>query len=357
MIKSLMLFIMVVFAQNCFAQQDSLVWSDEFNGTGVPDPAKWGYDLGAGGWGNNEIQNYTNSYQNSRQEGGSLIIDAVKSGTAWTSARLLTRYKFDFTYGRVVFRAKLPVGIGTWPALWLLGSNLSTKGWPGCGEIDVMEHVGKNPGVVQCALHTPSSYGNTVNKMSKLISTFNTEFHDYQVNWTAQKMEFSIDSILFYTYNPSEKNSATWPFDKPFFIIMNIAMGGNMGSDPQYETGGLKNGIYPTLTSARMELDFVRVYQHKSYPYGIDDPADKEGKRSLEKFNLSPNPTTGKFNINLPPGIFATGAIFNWSGKKIFQFTASEAVTEIDLSSYPRGLYCISLQSEGNISTKKLILK
>ena len=355
--KSLILIVMLGLAQYCFAQQDSLVWSDEFNGTGVPDPAKWGYDLDNNGWGNNEIQNYTNSYQNSRQEGGSLIIDALKSGTVWTSARLLTRYKFEFTYGRLVFRAKLPVGIGTWPALWMLGANLGTKGWPGCGEVDVMEHVGKNPGFVQSALHTPSSYGNTVNKQSKFISTFNTEFHEYQVNWTPEKMEFSIDSVLFYTYNPSVKNSSTWPFDKSFFIIMNIAMGGNWGSDPQYETGGLKNGIDPTLTSARMVIDFVRVYQMKSYPYGIGDPPDNGNTRKLEKLNLSPNPTNGKFQINLPAGIFATGAIFNGNGRNISQFTANTPVTEIDLSAFPKGLYCVRLQSEGDIFTKKLILK
>ena len=354
MLKSLLLIVLFGLAQICRAQQDSLVWSDEFNGTGVPDPAKWGYDLGAGGWGNNEIQTYTSSYQNSRQENGLLVIDALKSGGSWTSARLLTRYKFEFTYGRVVFRAKLPVGSGTWPALWMLGANLSTSGWPACGEVDVMEHVGKEQGVVRSSLHTPSSYGATVNTKMKIVPTCSVEFHEYQVAWTQDKIEFSIDNVLFYTYNPSVKNSSTWPFNKPFFIIMNIAMGGNWGSDPQYETGGLKNGIDPALTSARMEIDYVRVYQHKAYPFGIGDPT---GKGKLDKINFSPNPTNGKFQINLPAGVFATGAIFNLNGRNISEFTADKQVTEIDLSAFPSGLYCVRLQSEGNTFTKKLILK
>jgi beta-glucanase (GH16 family) len=355
MIKSLIFFVLFGFALVCQAQQDTLIWSDEFDGSGAPDPTKWGYDLGTNsGWGNNEIQNYTNSTQNSRQEGGMLVIQAVKYGSVWNSARLLTRYKFTFTYGTLIFRAKLPAGIGTWPALWMLGANLGTAGWPACGEVDVMEHVGKDPGVVHSSLHPLSSSGATVNTKAKTVSNFDTEFHTYMVKWTADKMEFSIDSVLFYTYNPPVKTSSTWPFDKPCFIIMNIAMGGNWGSDPQYETGGLKNGIYPGLTSATMTLDYVRVYQPKSYPYGIGDPP---GNRKPDKLNFFPNPTNGKFHLSLPPGVFATGTIFNVTGNSVARFTADEPVTEIDLSAFPKGIYCVRLQSEGKLFTKKLILE
>ncbi len=355
--KYLVLILFSGLARIALAQQDSLVWSDEFNGSGAPDPAKWGYDLGAGGWGNNEIQNYTNSTQNSRQEGGMLVINAVKNGSTWTSARLLTRYKFSFTYGTVIFRAKLPVGIGTWPALWMLGANLGTAGWPACGEVDVMEMVGKDPAVIHSSIHTPSSYGATVNTKTKYVGTFNTEFHTYQVKWTPEKMEFSIDSVAFYTYNPSVKNSSTWPFDKACFLIMNIAMGGNWGSDPQYETNGLKNGIDPTLSTATMTVDYVRVYQPKTYPYGIGDPPGNGTRGKSDKINLVPNPTDGKFTITLPAGVFATGAVFNGNGQSITKFTADSPVTEIDLSSYPRGLYCVRLQSDGDMFTEKLILK
>jgi beta-glucanase (GH16 family) len=354
--RKLLLFIALIWlAPFCFAQQPTLVWSDEFEGTGAPDPAKWGYDLGNNnGWGNNEVQTYTNLVQNARQENGSLIIDALKQGYTWTSARLLTNNKFEFKYGRVVFRAKLPVGIGTWPALWMLGENFASAGWPACGEIDVMEHVGKVPGQVHSTVHSPSSYGASVNTNAKYVSNFSTEFHTYELTWTYEKLEFRIDSVLFYTYKPNVRNGSTWPFDKPFFIIMNIAMGGNWGSAPQYETGGLKNGIDPSLTSARMELDYVRVYQ---YPAAVDDPQGGRIDRGLNKSFFSPNPTEGRLLIDLPCGTPATGNVYNLCGKTVYQFMANNPTTEIDLSALSKGLYCITLQSEGRSWTNKLIIK
>lgn len=354
--KSLIVFFFVIlFSQNSFAQQEALVWSDEFNGIGAPDPAKWSYDLGSNGWGNNEIQNYTNSYQNARQENGFLIIDALKSGNSWTSARLLTNNKLEIKYGRVVFRAKLPVGSGTWPALWMLGENFATKGWPACGEIDVMEHVGKDPGWVQCALHTPSSYGGgMVNFKKKFVSTANSEFHTYQVNWTYEKIEFSIDSVLYYTYKPTVRNLSTWPFDLPFFLIMNIAMGGNMGSDPQYETGGLKNGVDPALTSARMMIDYVRVYQ---YPIGIDDPDVEEINPNFEKSLFFPNPTYGKIIIKATSCQPGKGTIYNLLGSEVFHFQINNNCPDIDISVLPKGIYFLSVKSDGETKTQKLILK
>jgi beta-glucanase (GH16 family) len=253
-------------SQFAAGQCEVLVWSDEFNGTGSPNSAFWNYDLGQSGWGNNEVQNYTSNLANVRQENGNLIIEALKSGNSWTSARLKTQGKKSFRYGKIVFRAKLPTGSGTWPALWMLGDNITSVGWPACGEIDVMEHVGKNQNVVQAAMHTPSSFGNTTNKNSTTVSTASTEFHEYAVSWNAERMVFLVDNVPFYTYNPSPKNSSTWPFDLNQFLIMNIAMGGNLGSDPAYETGGLKNGIDPALVSAKMEIDYVRVYEERTEP-------------------------------------------------------------------------------------------
>lgn len=339
--------------QNCLAQTEMLVWSDEFEGTGVPDPVKWGYDLGNSGWGNNEVQSYTNLTQNSRQEGGVLIITALKTGNIWTSARLLTNNKYEFKYGRVVFRAKLPVGSGTWPALWMLGENFAAKGWPACGEIDIMEHVGKDPGWVQCAIHTPSSYGNTVNYMKKFISTANSEFHTYQLNWTYEKLELSIDSVLYYTYRPTVRNGSTWPFDKPFFLIMNIAMGGNMGSDPKYETGGLKNGIDPSLYMAKMEIDYVRVYQ---YPNSIDDTKGNNDGRDLENSIISPNPTNGRVLVNLPAGHQVQGDIYNLMGINVFKFQSNNNSMDIDISSLPKGLYVVSLSMVGKSKIQKIVL-
>ena len=232
-----------------------LVWSDEFDTQGSPDPSKWGYDKGAGGWGNNEKEYYTDRIDNSVVSDGTLKIILKKenfSGSAYTSARLLSYGKYSFKYGKIVVRAKLPAGGGTWPAIWMLGNSIFTAGigWPACGEVDIMEHVGNSPGVIHGSIHTTSSSGNTINTSTKTVSTFNSEFHLYEANWTSDRIEFSIDNQLFYTYAPSVKNSSTWPFDNPCFIILNVAIGGNFGG-----------AIDPAFTSAQMEIDYVRVYQ------------------------------------------------------------------------------------------------
>jgi beta-glucanase (GH16 family) len=248
--------------QAVYSQCEVLLWSDEFNGTGLPNSTDWGFDLGASGWGNNEVQNYTNSTTNVRQENGNLVIEAIKSGNNWTSARVKSQNKRTFTYGKIVFRAKLPTGVGTWPAFWLLGNNISSVGWPACGEIDVMEHVGKNQDVIQAALHTPSSFGNTQNKKSVVISNVSTEFHEYAVSWNKDRMIFMVDDVPYYTYQPAVKNASTWPFDAEHFLIMNIAMGGSFGGPT----------IDPALTSARMEIDYVRVYEERTSPL-VEGPA------------------------------------------------------------------------------------
>ncbi|WP_207435399.1 family 16 glycosylhydrolase [Sabulibacter ruber] len=242
---------------------NELVWSDEFEGEGAINSTWWGFDLGNGdnGWGNRELQSYTNKLDNVRRSAGNLIIEAKKQNGSWTSARVKTQGKFSFTHGRIEYRAKLAPGVGTWPALWMLGESITTKGWPACGEIDVMEYVDKKPGIVQCAMHTPSSHGNTQHVGFTPVPDATTAFHVYAAEWTENEIKFFVDNKLYYTYAPSVKNASTWPLNDDFFIIMNIAVGGNMGSEPTLETGGLKNGIDPNLTSTRMEVDYVRVYQ------------------------------------------------------------------------------------------------
>jgi beta-glucanase (GH16 family) len=231
-----------------------LVWSDEFSKDGAPDPLVWQFDMGNGsdGWGNHEVQYYTNESSNVKVKDGKLIITAINNNGNWTSARVKTQGKKSWRYSKVVFRAKLPTGRGTWPALWMLGENVSTKGWPACGEIDVMEHVGRDPGIVQCALHSPASHGNTIHKQSTPLPTFDSEFHNFEVNWDHEKIDFSVDGKLFYTYAPDVKDESTWPYDQPFFLIMNIAMGGGLGGP-----------IDPALKTAVMEVDYVRVYEKK----------------------------------------------------------------------------------------------
>lgn len=230
-----------------------LVWADEFNTDGEPCVENWNYDLGAGGWGNSEAQIYTRLSSNVKVENGLLKITAKKEnyqGSQYTSARLKTQGKFDFKYGKIEVKAKLPTGVGTWPAIWMLGSNITTVGWPKCGETDIMEHVGKRQGWVSSAMHTPSSNGNTVNHGEQFISDVSSAFHIYSVEWTSEKMIFAVDGKIHYTYNPSTKNSDTWPFDANQFIILNIAMGGTFGG-----------AIDPNFTSSTMEIDYVRVYQ------------------------------------------------------------------------------------------------
>ena len=235
-----------------------LVWSDEFDTDGAPDDTKWGYDLGDGcpnicGWGNNEKEYYTNRSENVIVEDGVLKITAKKEnyeGSQYTSTRMLTKGKFEFTYAKVEVRAKLPEGGGTWPAIWMLGANIGTVGWPGCGEIDIMEHVGNNQGAVSSALHTTSSSGNTINKGEQYIDDVSSEYHVYSVDWMPKKIIFSVDDVVHYTYNILVKNSSNWPFTDDQFLILNIAMGGGFGGN-----------IDPSFIESTMEIDYVRVYQ------------------------------------------------------------------------------------------------
>jgi len=232
-----------------------LLWSDEFDTDGQPDAAKWNYDIGTGsnGWGNGEVQYYTDRADNVTISDGTLKITAKKedySGASYTSARMKTQGLFGFTYGRVDVRAKLTTGGGTWPAIWALGTNFETVGWPACGEIDIMEYVGNNPGVVQSALHTTSSSGATENHKSTNISNETTEFHVYSLNWSPDEIAFLIDDEIFYKYNPAEKDDANWPYTADQFLILNVAMGGSLGG-----------AVDPAFVESSMEIDYVRVYQ------------------------------------------------------------------------------------------------
>ena len=232
----------------------SLIWSDEFNTAGAPDPAKWGYDMGDGcpgncGWGNNELQYYTNRPDNAIISGGTLkIISKAEnfSGKAYTSARLLSKDKFSFKYGKVETRAKLPAGVGTWPAIWMLGNNINTAGWPACGEIDIMEHLGRDLNKIYATLHYPGRSGGNADGNIKIITNATSDFHIYTLEWTSSLIRISVDGDLIH----SVVNSTSIPFNQNFFLIMNIAMGGNFGGP-----------VDPAFTNASMEIDYIRVYQ------------------------------------------------------------------------------------------------
>lgn len=228
----------------------TIAWSDEFSNTGLPDVNKWAYDIGTGtgGWGNNELQYYTNRLENAFCENGVLKIKAIKenyAGSAYTSARLVTRGKFDFKYGRVEVRAKLPAGVGTWPAVWMLGTNISTVGWPACGEIDIMEHRGSDINKIHTSLHYPGRSGGNPVTNTKVISNATTEFHLYRVDWSSTSIEFYIDNQVVFTV----ANTSSIPFNHSFYLLMNVAMGGNFGGS-----------VDPAFSNAMMEVDYIRVY-------------------------------------------------------------------------------------------------
>ena len=229
----------------------SLVWSEEFDTPGLPNASKWGYDIGtgSGGWGNNEVEYYTNRIQNAEVANGVLKITATKesyNGSAYTSARLLSKDKFSFKYGRLEARAKLPAGVGTWPAIWTLGNNISTAGWPACGEMDIMEHRGSELNKIFGTLHYPGRSGGNADGNTLTISNATTEFHNYILDWSPTSIKIYVDNQLVHTVT----NTSSLPFNQNFFIILNVAMGGNFGG-----------AVDPAFSTATMEIDYIRVYQ------------------------------------------------------------------------------------------------
>jgi beta-glucanase (GH16 family) len=229
--------------------QLSQVWSDEFSVDGMPDPSKWVFELGAGGWGNNEAEYYTNRKENALVSNGTLKIVAQKesfSGSQYTSARLVTKDKYSFTYGKVEVRAKVPAGIGTWPAVWMLGNNISTIGWPACGEIDIMEHRGSELNKIFGTLHYTGRSGGNANGNTKFVSTASTEFHVYTLEWAPNFIKISADGTVYH----SIFNNNDLPFNRDFFLIMNLAVGGNFAGP-----------IDQAFTSAVFEIDYIRVYR------------------------------------------------------------------------------------------------
>jgi len=241
----------------------ALVWSDEFDYEGLPDETKWSYDEGTGcpfvcGWGNNELEYYTvKQAKNARVENGHLIIEAHQENLKYnnfTSARLVTKGKGDWTYGRVEVRSKNPRGKGTWPAIWMLPTENIYGVWPRSGEIDIMEHVGYEPDTIYGTVHTLAyNHNRGTQKGDKLyVPDSESEFHVYSIDWTEEKIDFFIDDQQYFSFENENISSKEWPFDQAFHLILNIAVGGNWGG---------KYGIDPTIWPQRMEVDYVRVYQ------------------------------------------------------------------------------------------------
>jgi beta-glucanase (GH16 family) len=328
---------------------DYLVWSDEFNTTGAINSSNWFHQtipiINGQNWANGEIQHYTDRITNSYIDNGTLKILAKKESYTklgvtkqYTSARLNS--KFAFTYGKVEIKAKMPFGVGTFPALWMLGQNITesggywaatygTTGWPDCGEIDIIEHWGDNQDFVQSALHNRSSYGGTINKGGRLISNASTEFHVYTLDWNPSKMTFSVDGVVHYVYNPLNKNILNWPYDAPQYLLLNVAILPNIALN---------------FTESAMEIDYVRVYQ--SNPLSISE-------NIFNDIKVYPNPASAEINISSQLNIDKV-ELYDITGKLILSKLKSQ--NTINVNNIKSGLYMLKIYSGDKSSTKKVII-
>ena len=241
-----------------------LTWSDEFNGSNgsAPDPAKWAIETGGNGWGNNELEYYTARSQNAHQADGNLVITALQetyTGTDgvtrnYTSARLKTSALFNQAYGRFEARIKIPAGQGLWPAFWMLGQDIGTAGWPACGEIDIMENVGFEPSKVHGTVHGPGYSGShgLTGVYTLPAGRFSDAFHVFAVEWEPSAVRFYVDGNLYETRTPADLPAGTrWVYDHPFFVLLNVAVGGDWPGSPDGST------VFPQT----MLVDYVRVYR------------------------------------------------------------------------------------------------
>jgi beta-glucanase (GH16 family) len=284
----------------------SLTWSDEFEGlNGSPvDPAKWSFDIGGNGWGNNELESYTNRSVNSHLEDGALLIRVLKETYTgsdnitrnYTSARLLTRNKFTQAYGRFEARIKIPFGQGIWPAFWMLGDDINSAGWPTCGEIDIMENIGREPAIVHGTLHGPGySGGNGITASYALPPSqkFSDDYHTFSVEWEPNVMRFYVDGLLYKTRTPADLPAGkTWVFNHPFFIILNVAVGGNFPGNPDATT------VFPQL----MKVDYVRVYQRNTPSASplllVDEGSNRALALDSVTFERDPFSVNGRHNFS-----------------------------------------------------------
>lgn len=353
--KTLFIMLFTFSLVQVFGQGDNfeLVWSDEFNGEGPLDATKWFHQTqlpNGNSWYNGEIQHYTDRTDNSYMSAGTLKIVAKSENftdqgvtKTYTSARLNS--KFAFTYGFVSIRAKMPVGVGTWPALWTLGQNITEPGgfwsssmgtvsWPACGELDIIEHWGSNQNFVQSAIHTPSSFGNTQNKGGQVVPTTSSDFHIYSMDWSPERIIFSVDGVEHYTYEPSTQNDSTWPFDANQYLLLNVAVLPDISSN---------------FTESAMEVDYVRVFQNTTL-------AVQEVQRTSGVL-LSSNPATEtlslKVRANLIGGNFS---IYNLLGQEVFSKDLQNIDTVISMSPYKSGLYIVKIRHGDTIITEKILI-
>ena len=313
----------------------NLVWSDEFEIDGAVNSANWHHQTllpNSWGWFNNESQHYTDRIENSYVADGNLHIAAIRETFTdqgltreFTSARLNS--KFAFTYGRVVARAILPEGGGTWPAIWMLGKNIAeeggywaeefgTTGWPECGEIDIMEHWGYNQNVISAALHTPSSFGATENHATIFDENVSQDYHLYEMEWSPEKIKFSLDGSVYYVYAPENQTPETWPYTKDQYLLLNVAM---------------EENVSPSYEQDEMILDYIRVYQE-------GNPTSTRNEESIE-LNVYPNPAKGALTVASSSADRALIEIFTIMGVKVLSQHTTGTRTVVSLDAIPAGSY------------------
>jgi beta-glucanase (GH16 family) len=258
---SLVMLLIIVACASSFTGQPhkalKLVWADEFNYKGLPDSTKWSYDEGGNGWGNHELEFYTSKREeNARVENGNLIIETRKEkwqNNDYTSARLVTKGKADWQYGKIEVRARLPKGIGTWPAIWTLASKDSMN-WPDDGEIDIMEHVGFHQGYIHGSIHC-KKYNHVIHTQktdTAIVKDCSEKFHVYGLEWSADSIKIAVDGNIYFRFANEHSGYNAWPFDNKMHLLLNLAVGGDWGG-----AKGIAQDIWPQ----RMEVDYVRVYQ------------------------------------------------------------------------------------------------
>lgn len=333
----------------CFqakAQFSQLIWSDEFNGTSI-NRANWVFETGNNnGWGNNELEYYTSRADNATLHDGNLLIIAKKEnygGKSYTSARMKTQGLHNFTYGKIEARIKAPVGKGIWPAFWMLGKSISQVGWPKCGEIDILEHINNNKeinGTIHWDNNGHVDYGRTT-----LCDV--TQYHVYGIEWDSKAIKWFVDGRKYVEASIANNINSTDEFHMPFFILLNLAVGGNWPGNPDATT------IFPDT----LFVDYVRVY---GLPTGTSSLENSE--KDISRIYPNPFYPTTTISFDVPAKSFVSLKVFNAAGKEVTtlqsgQLSAGSYQRQWDASNFSSGVYYYRFQAGEVIETKKLILR
>jgi beta-glucanase (GH16 family) len=351
-VKKFYFFIILIwYGVQCKAQTWNLIWSDEFDEANIAAD-NWTYDIGGGGWGNNELEYYTNRPENAKTENGNLIIIARKEpyqGKNYTSARLKTQNLRSFTYGRIEARIKVPLGKGIWPAFWTLGQTIPQAGWPKCGEIDIMEHINTERtiyGTMHWDNNGYSRYGGSTACDAALYRT-------YSIEWDANSIRWLLDGKKYWEGNINNKINSTDEFHSPHFIILNLAVGGNWPGNPDGTTP------FPDTLS----VDYVRVYQSDPASSAASGRTGGEAPTEWALDQNYPNPFNPSTNISfsLPARSFVSLKIFDSSGKDRATLVSEELSqgnhsTVWNADGLAAGVYFCRLQAGSFTETKKLVL-